>query len=101
LRHPRRPPAFPSTTLFRSDQVNVASLLADGRIGLFVVSQLAKRHGIHVRLQTNIYGGVQAVLVVPQALLGSEPGTAASAAPGGGDRKSTRLNSSHVKSSYA
>ncbi|MDH6606020.1 signal transduction histidine kinase [Streptomyces sp. SAI-208] len=56
------------------DQVNVASLLADGRIGLFVVSQLAKRHGIHVRLQSNIYGGVQAVLVVPQALLGSAPG---------------------------
>ncbi|GAA4020708.1 sensor histidine kinase [Streptomyces plumbiresistens] len=56
------------------DQVNVASLLADGRIGLFVVSQLAKRHGIHVRLQTNIYGGVQAVLVVPQALLGTTPG---------------------------
>ncbi|MGC3004642.1 sensor histidine kinase, partial [Streptomyces sp. G35A] len=61
------------------DQVNVASLLADGRIGLFVVSQLARRHGIHVRLQTNIYGGVQAVLVVPQALLGAEPG-----ATGGG-----------------
>ncbi len=58
------------------DQVNVASLLQDGRIGLFVVSQLARRHGIHVRLQTNIYGGVQAVLVVPQALLGAdtEPG---------------------------
>ncbi|WP_079173651.1 sensor histidine kinase [Streptomyces monashensis] len=53
------------------DQVNVASLLADGRIGLYVVSQLARRHGIHVRLQTNIYGGVQAVLVVPQALLGT------------------------------
>ncbi|MGW2524843.1 ATP-binding protein [Streptomyces sp. NPDC001617] len=56
------------------DQVNVASLLADGRIGLFVVSQLARRHGINVRLQTNIYGGVQAVLVVPQGLLGSTPG---------------------------
>lgn len=55
------------------DQVQVASLLADGRIGLFVVSQLARRHGIHVRLQSNIYGGVQAVLVVPQALLGTEP----------------------------
>ncbi|MFE9835819.1 ATP-binding protein [Streptomyces sp. NPDC005551] len=55
------------------DQVNVASLLQDGRIGLFVVSQLARRHGIHVRLQTNIYGGVQAVLVVPQALLGTGP----------------------------
>ncbi|MEG8279068.1 sensor histidine kinase [Streptomyces sp. AHA2] len=60
------------------DQVNVARLLADGRIGLFVVSQLARRHGITVRLQSNIYGGVQAVLVVPQALLG-----AASGAPGG------------------
>ncbi|WP_234540294.1 sensor histidine kinase [Streptomyces shenzhenensis] len=57
------------------DQVNVASLLADGRIGLFVVSQLARRHGINVRLQTNIYGGVQAVLVVPQGLLGTAPGT--------------------------
>lgn len=71
------------------DQVNVASLLADGRIGLFVVSQLAKRHGIHVRLQTNIYGGVQAVLVVPQALLGGEPGAGdtgagADAGPGPG-----------------
>ncbi|MFJ5561165.1 ATP-binding protein [Streptomyces sp. NPDC093250] len=58
------------------DQVHVASLVADGRIGLFVVSQLAKRHGIQVRLQTNIYGGIQAVLVVPQALLGTEPGVA-------------------------
>ncbi|MEU6528880.1 ATP-binding protein [Streptomyces sp. NPDC046928] len=64
------------------DQVNVASLLSDGRIGLFVVSQLAKRHGIHVRLQTNIYGGVQAVLVVPQGLLGAEPGTPAGAPRG-------------------
>ncbi|CAL9635046.1 ATP-binding protein [Streptomyces sp. enrichment culture] len=62
------------------DQVNVARLLADGRIGLFVVSQLARRHGITVRLQSNIYGGVQAVLVVPQALLGAEAG----AAPAGG-----------------
>ncbi|MET9734102.1 ATP-binding protein [Streptomyces sp. NPDC006458] len=61
------------------DQVNVASLLADGRIGLFVVSQLAKRHGITVRLQSNIYGGVQAVLVVPQALLGGAPGPAGAA----------------------
>ncbi|GAA2761661.1 ATP-binding protein [Streptomyces paradoxus] len=62
------------------DQVNVARLLADGRIGLFVVSQLARRHGITVRLQTNIYGGVQAVLVVPQALLGAEAGAGT---PGG------------------
>lgn len=56
------------------DQVNVASLLQDGRIGLFVVSQLARRHGIQVRLQSNIYGGVQAAFVVPQGLFGTEPG---------------------------
>lgn len=56
------------------DQVNVASLLQDGRIGLYVVSALARRHGITVRLQTNIYGGTQAVLVLPANLLGTEPG---------------------------
>ncbi|MFD6432760.1 ATP-binding protein [Streptomyces venezuelae] len=54
------------------DQVDVASLLQDGRIGLFVVSALARRHGVAVRLQTNIYGGVQAVLILPQELLGEE-----------------------------
>ncbi|MFM9448650.1 ATP-binding protein [Streptomyces acidiscabies] len=67
------------------DQVNVGRLLSDGRIGLFVVSQLARRHGIRVRLQNNIYGGVQAILVVPQALLGAAgrgpSGTAAGPQP--------------------
>ncbi|MFE9251346.1 ATP-binding protein [Streptomyces sp. NPDC007088] len=56
------------------DQVNMASLLQDGRIGLYVVATLARRHGIAVRLQSNIYGGVQAVLVLPATLLGEEPG---------------------------
>ncbi|MFI9340694.1 sensor histidine kinase [Streptomyces sp. NPDC052773] len=77
------------------DQVNVARLLADGRIGLYVVSQLARRHGIGVRLQSNIYGGVQAVLVVPQELLGATAteataaGTETAAAPGAGAGAST------------
>ncbi|WP_282791910.1 ATP-binding protein, partial [Streptomyces sp. CC224B] len=61
------------------DQVNVASLLQDGRIGLFVVAALARRHGIAVRLQSNIYGGVQAVLIVPQGLLGAEQDAAPAA----------------------
>ncbi|MEV0598516.1 ATP-binding protein [Streptomyces sp. NPDC050315] len=55
------------------DHVDVAELLNDGRIGLFVVSSLARRHGVVVRLQSNIYGGVQAVLILPQGLLGDEP----------------------------
>lgn len=54
------------------DQVNVGHLLQDGRIGLYVVSALARRHGISVRLQSNIYGGVQAVLVLPAGLLGTD-----------------------------
>lgn len=65
------------------DQVNVAHLLQDGRIGLYVVAALARRHGIAVRLQSNIYGGVGAVLVLPQTLLGedgNEDGAAAAAA---------------------
>ncbi|MGW2476471.1 ATP-binding protein [Streptomyces sp. NPDC001665] len=64
------------------DQVNVARLLQDGRIGLFVVASLARRHGIAVRLQSNIYGGTQAVLVLPRTLLGADedaPGAAGEA----------------------
>ncbi|MFI8006380.1 ATP-binding protein [Streptomyces sp. NPDC086010] len=78
-----------NTLLSDPDQVNVAHLLQDGRIGLFVVASLARRHGIAVRLQSNIYGGTQAVLVLPQVLLGididatAEPGTAAAARPSG------------------
>lgn len=62
------------------DQVNVARLLQDGRIGLFVVASLARRHGIAVRLQSNIYGGTQAVLVLPQSLLGADEDVSGGAA---------------------
>ncbi|MFD0374449.1 sensor histidine kinase [Streptomyces sp. NPDC127112] len=64
------------------DQVSVRHLLADGRIGLFVVSALARRHGIAVELKSNIYGGVLAVLVLPQGLLGAEAPNAADALGG-------------------
>ncbi|WP_052808984.1 sensor histidine kinase [Streptomyces natalensis] len=53
--------------------VDVAELLSDGRIGLYVVASLARRHGIVVQLRNNIYGGVQAVLIVPTELLGEAP----------------------------
>ncbi|MCK1797326.1 ATP-binding protein [Streptomyces sp. XM4193] len=55
------------------EHVNVQDLLRDGRIGLFVVSQLARRHGIVVQLQSNIYGGIQAVLILPRTVLGEDP----------------------------
>ncbi|MCX5156031.1 ATP-binding protein [Streptomyces sp. NBC_00291] len=65
------------------DQVNVRHLLADGRIGLFVVAALARRHGIAVELKSNIYGGVLAVLVLPQELLGAQAPSAADLLGGG------------------
>lgn len=47
------------------------ALVQDGRIGLLVVASLSSRHRILVRLQTNIYAGTQAVIVIPNELLGS------------------------------
>nr|WP_228454440.1 ATP-binding protein [Streptomyces alkaliphilus] len=55
-----------------AERIDVGELLRDGRIGLFVVSQLARRHNIVVQLQSNIYGGIQAVLVLPAQLLGDD-----------------------------
>ncbi|WKX08851.1 ATP-binding protein [Streptomyces sp. NL15-2K] len=62
--------------LAEPDHIDLSKLLADGRIGLYVVSALARRHGIAVRLQSNIYGGIQAVLIIPRGLLGDEPAEA-------------------------
>ncbi|MFI0350772.1 nitrate- and nitrite sensing domain-containing protein [Actinomadura sp. 9N407] len=44
--------------------------LADtDRLGLFVVSRLAARHGIRVSLQSSPYGGTTAIVLVPNALV--------------------------------
>ncbi|MDN3352181.1 ATP-binding protein [Actinomadura sp. DC4] len=45
------------------------ALVRDGRIGLLVVSALARRHKIAVDLQTNVFGGTQAVVVIPGELI--------------------------------
>ncbi|WP_433490205.1 sensor histidine kinase [Nocardia grenadensis] len=47
----------------------VASLQKDSRLGIFVVAQLAARHGVAVRLWESEYGGVRAVVIVPATLL--------------------------------
>ncbi|MEU6573710.1 ATP-binding protein [Streptomyces sp. NPDC046805] len=62
-----------NSLLASPDGVTLAELLKDGRIGLYVVSALARRHGIAVRLQNNVYGGTQAVVVLPPELLGKQP----------------------------
>ncbi|MGW4569228.1 sensor histidine kinase [Streptomyces sp. NPDC004561] len=60
-------------------EVPLGELLQDGRIGLYVVSVLAQRHGVAVRLLSNVYGGTQAVMVLPSALLGPQPAAPAPA----------------------
>ncbi len=59
--------------LANPEDTDLDDLLQDGRIGLYVVSMIARQHGIVVQLQTNIYGGTQAVVVLPQLLIGSLP----------------------------
>ncbi|MFB9546494.1 sensor histidine kinase [Micromonospora sagamiensis] len=54
-------------------RVDVGNLLRDGRIGAWVISALARRHDITVKLQSNVYGGVQAVVILPTTLLGDQP----------------------------
>ncbi|MFD5899404.1 MULTISPECIES: ATP-binding protein [unclassified Streptomyces] len=59
--------------LTRPDQFDIREQLEDGRIGLFVVAQIARRHDIDVALRRNIYGGTQAIVVLPSALLDAAP----------------------------
>jgi signal transduction histidine kinase len=42
------------------------------QLGLFVVGQLAKRHGIRVTLKASPYGGTTAVVLIPQHLVVTE-----------------------------
>ncbi|MFI1794404.1 sensor histidine kinase [Streptomyces olivaceoviridis] len=43
--------------------------LREGKIGLLVAAQLARRHGITIELGPNIVGGTRAVVVIPPNLL--------------------------------
>ncbi|MEV0251444.1 nitrate- and nitrite sensing domain-containing protein [Nocardia sp. NPDC050712] len=47
----------------------VAALSVDSRLGLFVVAQLAARHGVSVRLSDSDYGGIRAIVLIPSAIL--------------------------------
>ena len=63
----------------RIEQSEALDLFDSDRLGLFVVSRLAARHGIKVHLRTSPYGGTTAVVLLPTALL---HGGAAERSPG-------------------
>jgi len=55
--------------LLEGDPDATISDVAEGRIGLTVAQILAFRHGVKVRLQSNIHGGIDAMVVLPSTLL--------------------------------
>ncbi|MFD5624885.1 nitrate- and nitrite sensing domain-containing protein [Streptomyces sp. NPDC127072] len=69
----------------RIEQSETLDLFDSDRLGLFVVSRLAARHGIKVHLRTSPYGGTTAVVLLPTPLLhgGAAERSARRAAPAG------------------
>jgi signal transduction histidine kinase len=60
--------------MLRSDSsIGPSAKSQDWRLGLFVVSRLARRHGINVTLVESAYGGVRAIALVPMTLLTDVP----------------------------
>ncbi|MEU6863397.1 ATP-binding protein [Streptomyces sp. NPDC046876] len=60
----------------RIEQSEALDLFDSDRLGLFVVSRLAARHGVRVHLRPSPYGGTTAVVLLPNSLLQGalEPG---------------------------
>src|SRR3712207_7310952 len=88
IRRPPRSTLFPYTTLFRSDEVKTGAAVAAGGA-------------------TELFGVTPDVVCLAKAICGGLPGGAIgmtdelAALVESGDRKSTRLNSSHANISYA
>ncbi|MEU7725500.1 nitrate- and nitrite sensing domain-containing protein [Streptomyces sp. NPDC040724] len=53
----------------RIEQSEALDLFDSDRLGLFVVSRLAARHGVKVHLRTSPYGGTTAVVLLPNSML--------------------------------
>ncbi|MFE3290229.1 nitrate- and nitrite sensing domain-containing protein [Rhodococcus sp. NPDC059234] len=50
----------------------VDTLSATSRLGLFIVSQLGARHGISVQLTESEYGGIRAIVLVPNSVVAAD-----------------------------
>ncbi|MFI8092960.1 nitrate- and nitrite sensing domain-containing protein [Streptomyces sp. NPDC086080] len=61
--------------LAKPPQFDVVALADDLRLGMFVISQLAHRHGIAVTLRPSPYGGTTAIVLIPhEIVVRDEPG---------------------------
>ncbi|TQF69478.1 HAMP domain-containing protein [Rhodococcus spelaei] len=50
----------------------VETLSTTSRLGLFIVSQLGERHGISVQLTESEYGGIRAIVLVPNSVVAAD-----------------------------
>ena len=48
-------------------------LTSTARLGLYVVGRLAERHGIEVQLRRSPYGGITAIVLIPEKLISGRP----------------------------
>ncbi|GAB3824493.1 sensor histidine kinase [Dactylosporangium cerinum] len=72
------------------------TLSSAARLGLFVVSRLAERHGIRVQLKESAYGGTTAVVLIPKDLLGEGTGDGeASGIPASSPRALAAVSGTH------
>src|SRR5690606_1151633 len=55
--------------LAKPPQFDVVALADDLRLGMFVISQLAHRHGIAVTLRPSPYGGTTAIVLIPHEIV--------------------------------
>lgn len=74
---------------------DVTELKDGAQVGLHVVAELAKREGLQVSLRRSAYGGLLAIVLLPERLLVSEPeaargGPAPSGADGGEPQSGAR-----------
>ncbi|MFJ6755323.1 nitrate- and nitrite sensing domain-containing protein [Streptomyces sp. NPDC091273] len=76
----------------RIEQSEALDLFDSDRLGLFVVSRLAARHGVKVHLRTSPYGGTTAVVLLPNSML---QGALTVGAPGPGSGPATRPGPEH------
>src|SRR2546430_10469503 len=97
IRRPPRSTLFPYTTLFRSGHVDFD--IAEATFGEMHLESSKRLGSLHIRHKPQIELGHRSVR---QNSLASRPGISANQSfDVHGDRKSTRLNSSHSQISYA
>ncbi|BFO16547.1 nitrate- and nitrite sensing domain-containing protein [Streptomyces sp. KM77-8] len=72
--------------LAKPPQFDVVALADDLRLGMFVISQLAHRHGIGVTLRPSPYGGTTAIVLIPDEIVVRDAVSGGARAQTGTDR---------------